>query len=707
MQSSITIIIMIRFAVYMVFSCIRFHGSVVANAVTGEDRRWPDNTIPYEFARDGDDFTTQEKQFILKSMVIISRLTGDCVRFVVRTTETDYVLIKKGTVCSSSVGRQSGNLTMTFTASCTHFHGDIQHQLMHAMGFYHEHSRSDRDDYVTIFWDNIAEMNRDQFRILSGNTYGLPYDYQSVMHYKVNAFAKDSAVPTILPKEKHVRMGQRDNLSILDVARIQRHFKCTKAIIPAESIVEETTKTQENTTSVAITTGYADEVGVRQTTAIGKVTTTRGPRSLYHFKIPIQANFAYTSVHEHPRLLHQILVLFEQTYSSHGLSNMKIVLLFEADSGLPGMKVVTFHIEGTSNDQIDARSVATEFITTIQGANIPGVSFQSSTDASAETSTNIAVKDKVACFEFTVDGAPKVQEATETSETTTSAVDSTTEDAEEPESNQEPFPQFSEEPVSMDQCSRQFTKNCRPPTLQPSECDSIVSTGLEISCMRSATAEEIRTTATSLSQPPRRAISVEMMDSVGITSSNFFPVRQQAVRLRLWFCVSSRTTGKLRQLRFVNLLEFQLIGCSDLDIMKNDFQHSTKLKIILFRSSTIKNLQKGTFSDLQDLRLLSLEGSTSASSTANTTEPSESLRKIQCGCEFVWFREWWNNNKKLLRRVDEGAVYTITNAFYNGNYEPEEIHLPMDCKRPAHATSNAVNQPGSRFSINAPTASEC
>ena len=33
----------------------------------------------------------------------------------------------------------------------------IVHEAMHALGFFHEHQRPDRDAYVKVNWDNIVD----------------------------------------------------------------------------------------------------------------------------------------------------------------------------------------------------------------------------------------------------------------------------------------------------------------------------------------------------------------------------------------------------------------------------------------------------------------------------------------------------------------------------------------------------------------------
>lgn len=64
--------------------------------------------------------------------------------------------------------------------------GVITHELGHVLGLYHEQSRYDRDNFVTINWDRIPEMSRRNFELLSEDVlsnYGVPYDYKSIMHY--------------------------------------------------------------------------------------------------------------------------------------------------------------------------------------------------------------------------------------------------------------------------------------------------------------------------------------------------------------------------------------------------------------------------------------------------------------------------------------------------------------------------------------------
>ena len=34
--------------------------------------------------------------------------------------------------------------------------GTILHELMHSVGFHHDHARPDRDNYVEILWDQIT-----------------------------------------------------------------------------------------------------------------------------------------------------------------------------------------------------------------------------------------------------------------------------------------------------------------------------------------------------------------------------------------------------------------------------------------------------------------------------------------------------------------------------------------------------------------------
>ena len=115
------------------------------------------------------------------------------------------------------------------------------------MGFWHEQSRPDRDDYITIHYDNIQfgrismilieidslrfflsidrEHNFDKHSASLTDTLGLPYDYHSVMHYPNTAFSKNG-LPTITTRDPHVWIGQRNTLSAIDIQEIRKYYNC-------------------------------------------------------------------------------------------------------------------------------------------------------------------------------------------------------------------------------------------------------------------------------------------------------------------------------------------------------------------------------------------------------------------------------------------------------------------------------------------------
>ncbi|UJR10624.1 hypothetical protein I4U23_014821 [Adineta vaga] len=110
-----------------------------------------------------------------------------------------------------------------------------------ALGFWHEQSRTDRDDYVTIDFNNVQpgrEHNFNKYSASATDTLDLPYDYNSVMHYSKTAFSING-LPTIITKDSNVWIGQRNALSANDIEEIRRYYKSTIApiILTATAVI--------------------------------------------------------------------------------------------------------------------------------------------------------------------------------------------------------------------------------------------------------------------------------------------------------------------------------------------------------------------------------------------------------------------------------------------------------------------------------------
>ncbi|XP_072278174.1 embryonic protein UVS.2-like [Pyxicephalus adspersus] len=198
------------------------------NAIKCDDNscRWGKNStgmvnVPYTLSTN---YTSSDQTIILTAMQEFATLT--CVRFIPRTSESNYLQITPISGCWSYIGKQDTSQIVSLVRDCMVL-GSVQHELNHALGFFHEQSRSDRDNYVDILYNNIQPGTEANFKKFDTDNQGVEYDYGSVMHYPRTAFSIDGSSPTIVPKPNaSLPIGQRYGLSNLDVSKINKLYNC-------------------------------------------------------------------------------------------------------------------------------------------------------------------------------------------------------------------------------------------------------------------------------------------------------------------------------------------------------------------------------------------------------------------------------------------------------------------------------------------------
>lgn len=195
-------------------------------------KRWGAE-VPYVVSSSG--YTDSERAQVEATMARAVRHYAENtgVNLVRRTDEGDYIEIRDfgsgenpgGRACGSSpLGRKGGKQSLRFIPGGSL--GCLLHELGHALGVAHEQARADRNDFVEVRMENVAdgrEHNFDQEMECAFDDVG-PYDMGSIMHYGPADFMRlgltcndtDRSGCTIVPRDESISvfaLGRAGTLS--------------------------------------------------------------------------------------------------------------------------------------------------------------------------------------------------------------------------------------------------------------------------------------------------------------------------------------------------------------------------------------------------------------------------------------------------------------------------------------------------------------
>ncbi|VDK41463.1 unnamed protein product, partial [Cylicostephanus goldi] len=195
-------------------------------------QKWDPNTpVPYTF---DDTLAEYDKNDVRSALKEIEQKS--CLRFQYVEKPTgyhiNYIKIDNPTFCGLSyIGRTEPANPIYLSFQCGTARGIALHETLHALGLNHQHLRMDRDKHLTIDWSNINPQHYDYFVVADSKmftTYGIKYDYGSIMHYNAYTGAVNIAKPTMIPKVNQEQnlglLGQRDAMSAADVAILNKMY---------------------------------------------------------------------------------------------------------------------------------------------------------------------------------------------------------------------------------------------------------------------------------------------------------------------------------------------------------------------------------------------------------------------------------------------------------------------------------------------------
>ena len=188
-------------------------------AIRGTSRLWPSGVVYYYY-----DFSIDRPTGILIRQAMDDLEEKTCLRFLY-SNDNSTVRIRFQRMlydgCNSNfIGKMPDIYNPYFVQAINlgfgcNTKGIILHEIGHAIGFWHEQSRPDRDNYVKINWENVTKdylLNFDKRNSWEVDHQASGYDYGSIMHYGMKFFVNPNCTNCttidVSNSEEYSRQGE-------------------------------------------------------------------------------------------------------------------------------------------------------------------------------------------------------------------------------------------------------------------------------------------------------------------------------------------------------------------------------------------------------------------------------------------------------------------------------------------------------------------
>uniref|UniRef100_A0A1I8JQL1 Metalloendopeptidase n=1 Tax=Macrostomum lignano TaxID=282301 RepID=A0A1I8JQL1_9PLAT len=146
-----------------------------------------------------------------------------CIRFVEKenshSSYIEFTALDCG--CCSYVGRKGGVQSVSIGKNCDKL-GIVMHELGHVIGFWHEHTRPDRDKYIEIIEENILESQKYNFKVLTS----MDVDSLGEPTFATPSPNLDAMRPVQCCPRPNI--GQRSYISAVTSRQVHKLYGCRK-----------------------------------------------------------------------------------------------------------------------------------------------------------------------------------------------------------------------------------------------------------------------------------------------------------------------------------------------------------------------------------------------------------------------------------------------------------------------------------------------